>query len=167
MDNKSTTRGTATLPDPGPPPGTRVTTFVAHTELDGFVGGGGLTLAGGYRDFFVMVDANYTQTDMGFDDRFRAMVASARAGWNGKVGDVPLRIWVGGMYWDTRNTASSTVTTSDGGTLFFEADQGPRNPWNASVGTSIAFSRRWECFAEYGFNFDDVQVIATGLTFRF
>lgn len=49
----------------------------------------------------------------------------------------------------------------------FEADQGPANPWNASVGGSVALSRHWELFAEDGFNFDDVRLFATGLTFRF
>jgi len=28
-------------------------------------------------------------------------------------------------------------------------------------------NKRWELFAEYGFNFDDVHVVAAGLSFRF
>jgi hypothetical protein len=104
---------------------------------------------------------------MGFDDEFRALVASTRAGWNGKIGKIPTRLWVGAMYWDTENTASATVTIPDVGLVSFEADQGPAHPWNASVGASVAFSRHWEWFAEYGFNLDDVRVFATGLTFRF
>lgn len=38
----------------------------------------------------------------------------------------------------------------------FEADQGPKHPWNA-----------FELFAEYGFNPGDVTFFAGGLTFRF
>jgi hypothetical protein len=59
------------------------------------------------------------------------------------------------------------VFVPDQGTVSFEADQGPLNPWNASFGGSVAFSRHWECFFEYGFNLKDVRIILTGLTFRF
>ena len=167
VHNRSTTRGIVTVPELGPPPGSRSFNFTANTELDGFVGGGGLTLAGGYKQFFVMADANYTQTDMGFDDEFIALVVSMRTGWNGKIGTVPTRLWVGGMYWDTANTARATVDVPGEGLVRFEADQGPVHPWNASVGASVAFSRQWEGFAEYGFNLDDVHLFATGVTFRF
>jgi hypothetical protein len=98
---------------------------------------------------------------------FRALVGSVRTGWNGKVGDVPLRLWVGGSYWDTANTASSTVEVAGVGAVSFEADQGPRNPWNAVVGGSIVINRHWEGFTEYGFNFDDVHIVAAGVGFRF
>ncbi len=164
--NESTTRGTVTLPGPGPLPG-RSFDFSGESELDGFVGGGGLTLAAGYRELFVMADVNYSQTDMGFDDEFKALVASARIGWNGKIADRSMRFWGGVMYWDTYNTAIATVGVSGQGMVSFEADQGPEHPWNASIGTSIGLSRHWDFFAEYGFNFDDVQMFATGLTFRF
>jgi hypothetical protein len=155
------------VPRPGPLPGNRQTTIKAKTQLEGFVGGGGLTLAGGYREFFAMLDVNYTQTELGFDDRFRALIVSARVGWNGKVGPIPLRLWGGAAYWDTVNTAKGTVDIPDVGSLRFEADQGPKHPWNAVIGVSAAVHRRLELFAEYGFNFNDVAFFAGGLTFRF
>jgi hypothetical protein len=139
----------------------------ATTKLEGFVGGGGVTLAAGYRQFFAMADVNYTQTELGFDDRFRALVASGRVGWNGKVAAIPVRLWVGGAYWDTKNTASSTVEVPDVGTVRFEADQGPKHPWNAVVGGSVVIHRHLDVFAEYGFNPGDVTVVAAGLTLRF
>lgn len=114
-----------------------------------------------------MADVNYSQTDMGFDDRFRALIASARAGWNGKVGPVPLRLWAGGAYWDTKNTAEATTDVAGVGSVRFEADQGPKHPWNAVVGVSSAVHRHFELFAEYGFNPGDVTFFAGGLTVRF
>ena len=114
-----------------------------------------------------MADVNYTQTDLGFDDRFHALIASARAGWNGMVGPVPLRLWGGVAYWSTRNTARATVNVPDVGAVSFEADQGPKHPWNAIVGVSAALHRRFELFAEYGFGPTDVAFFAGGLTFRF
>jgi hypothetical protein len=58
-------------------------------------------VAGGYRSVFVLGDLNSSQTDLGFDDRFQALVATVRAGWNGRILDTPVRLWLGGMYWGT------------------------------------------------------------------
>ncbi len=167
VTNTSTTRGTVTLPTLLPGSGVRTFTVSATTDLDGFVGGAGLTLAGGYREFFAMGDVNYSQTDIGFDDKFRALIGSVRVGWNGKIQDVPTRFWVGGMYWGTRSTAKASVDVPNVGRVSFEADQGPVNPVNATVGGSVTLFRRWDAFVEYGFNGKDVQAISAGLTFRF
>ena len=156
-----------TIARPGPLPGTREFQIKTRTDLEGFVGGGGMSLAGGWRQLFAMVDVNYTKTDLGFDDRFRALIASGRVGWNGKVGAVPLRLWAGAAYWDTKNTAKATVDIPDVGRVRFEADQGPKHPWNAVVGVSSAVRRHLELFAEYGFNAADVTFFAGGLTVRF
>lgn len=156
-----------TVPRPGPLPGTRQFIIKSRPELEGFVGGGGLTLAGGYRQLFAMLDANYSQTNLGFEDNFRALIVSSRAGWNGRIGPVPLRLWVGGAFWDTANTAKSTVEVDGVGSVRFEADQGPKHPWNALVGTSAAIHKYVDLFAEYGFNGGDVTYFAGGLTFRF
>ena len=167
IHNTSDTNIQVTVPRPGPLPGTRQFNITAKSELEGFVGGGGVTVAGGYRQLFVMADVNYTQTEMGFDDRFRALIASARAGWNGQAGAIPLRLWVGGAYWDTKNTARSTVDVPDVGTVRFEADQGPKNPWNMVVGLSSSLHRHLDLFAEYGFSPGDLVFFAGGLTVRF
>ena len=167
VSNTTTTRGTATVPTLGPRPGVRMFNLSATTDLDGFVGGAGLTVAGGYRELFAMGDVNYSQTDIGFDDRFRALIGSIRVGWNGKIQEVPVRLWVGGMYWGTRSTAKASVDVPNVGRVSFEADQGPVNPLNATVGGSVTLFRRWDAFVEYGFNGKDVQAISAGLTFRF
>jgi hypothetical protein len=53
------------------------------------------------------------------------------------------------------------------GLVSFEADRGSASPWNAVVGGSVAFSRLWEWVVEHGFNLKDVQLVITGLAFRF
>jgi hypothetical protein len=167
IDNESTSVGQVTIPRPPPLPGNIVFDISIPTKIQGLVGGVGMTLAGGTKQFFLVADINISQTDLGFDDSFRAVVGSIRTGWNGKIGDVPTRIWIGGAYWDTANTASSTVDVPGVGRVSFQADQGPRNPWNMTLGASVVLGRHWDIFAEYGFNFDDVHIVATGLTFRF
>jgi len=148
-------------------PGTIDFNFTADTKLDGWAAGGGATLAAGYRQFFTVVDGNYSEADMEFDRRFEAVVVSFRAGWNGKLSRVPTRLWTGAAYWDTDNEALSSVNIPGVGKLAFEADQGPENHWNAVVGSSVVIHQQLEAFAEYGFNLDDVKTVATGLTFRF
>jgi hypothetical protein len=167
IDNVSDTNIAVTVPSPGPLSGSRQFTIRTRTELEGFLGGGGLSLVGGYRQFFAMADVNYSATDLGFDDRFRAVIASARIGWNGMVGSVPLRLWAGGAYWDTKNTARATTDVPGVGVVRFEADQGPKQPWNALVGVSAAFHRHVDLFAEYGFSPGDVTFFAAGVTIRF
>ena len=167
LENESTSTGHVTVPriaTPGPP---REFDIEIETSLSGFVLGGGMTLAAGYATFFITADANYSVTDIGFDDEFLALVASARAGWNGKFGEIPTRVWAGAAYWDTENTARSTVEVEGVGTVKFEADQGPAHPWNASIGGQVIFHNPWEAFAEYGFNFEDVQFFAGGIGYRF
>jgi hypothetical protein len=45
----------------------------------------GPPVAGGYRSLFVLGDLNYSQTDFGLDDRFKALIATVRAAWNGRI----------------------------------------------------------------------------------
>ena len=167
VSNNTTTRGTVTVPRPGPIPGDRTFNVSAKTQLEGFVAGGGTTLAGGYRQLFILGDVNYSQTDIGFDDRFRALIGSVRVGWNGKILNTPTRFWVGGMYWGTRGTAKATIDVPNVGVVKFEADQGPVHPFNPMVGAQVTLFRRWDAFIEYGFNTKDVQTITTGVSFRF
>jgi hypothetical protein len=167
VTNNTTTKGTVTVPRPGPRPGSLTFDVSKKTALEGFVGGVGLSVAGGYRSFFALGDLNYTQTDIGFDDRFKALVGSIRVGWNGKILDAPVRFWVGGVYWGTEATASATVAVPNVGRVSFEALEAPTHPLNATIGASITLFRRWDAFVEYGTNAKDVQTIATGLTFRF
>ena len=166
VTNNTTTKGTVTVPRLVLP-GSLTFDVSGKSHLDGFVGGAGLTLVGGYRQFFVLGDVNYTQTDIGFDDRFKALVGTVRVGWNGKILDAPVRLWLGGMYWGTEGTVSASVTVPNVGKVSFEALQAPTHPLNATIGGSVTLFRHWDLFVEYGTNAKDVQTFATGVTFRF
>jgi hypothetical protein len=124
----------------GQPPRTRRVTV--PTAMTGTVGGLGITLAGGYGPFFMALDSNGARADLGFDDRFHALVTSARVGWHGKAGGRPLRVWANATYWDTFATATGTVDDPEGGTLSFEVDQGPAHPWTYGLGAQVS-PRRW------------------------
>ena len=144
--NTADTRIDVVLPplQPGGPGRQRAVSVA--TEANGTVGGVGLTLAGGYGPFFMTYDVNFAQADMGFDDRFKAVVTSIRGGWNGSVRTTPLRAWMSVTDWNTYATASGSVTDPDGGTLSFEVDQGPAYRYTYGAGAQYA-AKRWLEFA--------------------
>ena len=78
--NNTTTKGTATVPTQASRSASQSFNVSATTDLDGFVGGLGLTAAVGYRSLFLLGDVNYSQTDIGFDDKFKALIGSIRTG---------------------------------------------------------------------------------------
>ena len=167
VSNSTLTRGIVTIPPLLPRGQPRTFEISKTTDLGGFVGGVGMTAAAGWREFFILADFNFSQTDIGFDNPFRALIGTVRAGWNGALLGAPVRLWVGGSYWGTKGTAKATVDVPDIGSVTFSALQGPLHPLNALVGANVTLFRRWEAFFEYGFNFDDVKIFAAGLSFRF
>jgi hypothetical protein len=137
------------------------------TILDGFVGGGGMTVAGGYENFFVVGDANYTQTDIRFSDRFTAIIATFRAGYRMSVAGHPLQLWVGEGYWNTRNTAKGQTDVPGLGRIEFEADQGPTHPWMTDFGTNIGFTKWFETVIDVGTDWHGGYLFVVGPTYRF
>jgi hypothetical protein len=167
IHNESATNIAVTLPPLQAGGEGRQFQSVVPTELDGTVGGLGMTLAGGVGHFFGAADVNVAKADLGFDDRFRAVVSSARAGWHGTAGSRPIRAWVNATYWDTFATAKGTVIDPDGGTLAFEVDQGPAYPWTYGVGLSYSPKPAWELSLDTGSDFHGGWYVAFVPVFRF
>jgi len=165
--NESETTFSASVPRPGPIPGTFDATTSATTKLEGFVGGAGLTLAAGYKQFFMVADTNYSQTDLGFDDRFRAFVASLRTGYQTSLADRNFQFFIGVSYWDTENTAKGHVRKPDGTRIDFEADQGPVSPWFMDFGFNVRLHGHFELTADVGVDFRGGFVLALVPVFRF
>ncbi|QJR14818.1 hypothetical protein [Usitatibacter palustris] len=140
--NKSDTNIDVTLPPLLPNGPTRRFQTTVPTSIEGTVKGLGVTLAGGYKSFFGALDVNWAKADIGFDERLKAVVSSARAGWHGTVDGRPLRVWVNATYWDTFAVAKGHVADPDGGTLNFEVEQGPKYPKTYGVGFQYS-PRKW------------------------
>jgi hypothetical protein len=163
LENTSEVDVTFTIPTL-PPGSTTNINVQSGGDLTGSVWGGGLQLAAGYGDFFLMLDGNYiySELDSLLDEVIQVAIYSARTGWNGEVNGVPTRIWIGGMYWDADRTVKGTI-----GDLSFEVLQGPTEPTNLTLGTNIEISKEWSLFAEYAFNFEDLRMLAFGTGYRF
>ena len=162
VHNNSTTNAHVTLL-----PGIIESDAVIETELDGMVGGVGVTLAGGYRHLFVVADYNYNKADLGFDENFTASIASLRAGWIGKIGDLPVQLWGGVGNWDTAATAKGHGVLDNGTRLTFEADQRPKTNWMYDIGGSFEFSKRFQLVVDIGADFDGGYLLVIGPTYRF
>jgi hypothetical protein len=165
--NESTTKIDVTLPPLLPGGSPRSFQFEMPTQLEGSVGGLGLTLAGGYDPFFMAFDVNAARADLGFDDRFKAVIMSARAGWNGKVALRPLRTWLNLTYWDTFAVAKGTAPDPNGGTLSFEVDQGPAYAYTYGAGLMYSPSKWMEIATDVGTDFHGGWYVAVVPVVRF
>jgi hypothetical protein len=119
--NQSDSRVTVNIPLPINP--TDVTLDVP-TRQEGPTWGFGTNLAAGYGDWFISGDGSWIHADMSDFAVIEAFLGSIRSGWNGKVDDVPVRLWGGATYWDTATTIEGSAPTS-GGTLGSSSTRGP------------------------------------------
>ena len=167
VHNESDTSANITVSTPGPGGGDAVYERTVTTKLDGMIGGLGFALAGGYRNFFLVADCSYIQSDLGFDDDFTAVIATVRAGYRGKIGSLPLQIWFGVGSWDTAATAVGHTDLPGGGRFVFEADQQPHTQWMYDVGANLEFSKKFQLVADIGADFDGGYLLVVGPTWRF
>jgi hypothetical protein len=165
--NESDTTANITVPAPGPGGGDVVFERRITSELDGVIGGLGFALAGGYGNFFLVADASYIQSDLGFDDNFSATIATVRAGYRGTVGTLPLQTWLGVGSWDTAATAIGHTDLPGGVRFTFEADQRPHTKWMYDVGANFEFSKQFQLVADVGFDFEGGYLLVLGPTWRF
>lgn len=166
--NTSTTRIDVTLPPLLPNGPTRRYHFEIPTEIQGSVGGVGLTLAGGYGPYFMAYDVNAIQADLGFDNRFKGVISSIRAGWYGETGRKPIRAWVNVTDWNTFATATGTATDpGTGNALSFEVDQGPVYRYTYGVGSQYGALKWLDLAVDGGTDFHGGWYLALVPVIRF
>ena len=139
------------------------TPFVIKYEAD--VLGYGTTIAGGYKDFFGMIDANQTTADLDISDTDAdATVISARIGWNGKLGGFTGVLWVGAMYQDIEQTLDLPIDIGDA-ILDVSIEQSTQSSTNYLIGGQWDVNRSISVLAEFGFGDRESQML--NLTYRF
>ena len=141
------------------------TTAAVLLNFTGDVVGWGTTIAGGYKDFFGMIDYNHTKADISlFTTDAIAKVTSARIGWNGKLGGFAGTIWVGAMHQDIANTLEIQVDVGDD-VLDVSLYQEAAHPTNYLIGAQWDINRSFSVLAEFGFGKRTSQMI--NLNYRF
>jgi hypothetical protein len=137
--------------------------LVVKTEGD--VTGYGTTVAGGYKDFFGMIDYNRTRADIDiFSNDAISKVTSARIGWNGQLGGFTGVLWVGAMHQDIANTLEVPVDIGED-VLEVELDQSVQNPVNFLFGGQWDINRSFSILAEFGIGKRQSQMINLNLRF--
>ena len=131
----------------------------------GDVTGYGTTIAGGYKDFFGMVDYNRTTADLDISRTdAEATVISSRIGWNGKLGGFTGVLWVGVMYQDIAQYLDLEVDIGDS-LLEVTIQQETQAAYNYTVGGQWDINRSFAILAEFGFGQRKSQML--NLTYRF
>jgi len=141
-------------------------------DYNGFIYGGGMTLAAGYKHIFGTFTANYTWGDIDLKngtglsfidpDSIETLVLTPKVGWRFDQGAV----WVGGFYQFTSYVQSGRFNLGPPlGVINFQASVEDKSPWNYVVGGEYKLFDHWNLMAEGGFG-DRDQVLA-GITYRF
>jgi hypothetical protein len=120
---------------------------------------GGITLAGGYKNFFGSLDANYSYSEIDVvDGDIETLTISPRLG---VLVDPALikgsfALWIGAMYMDYKQTVTDSVDLNEldpklpSVDLEFEIDIENEEPWNFLMGGQWEISKRWQMMVEGG-----------------
>ncbi|HEY3592068.1 MAG TPA: hypothetical protein VGL07_18665 [Buttiauxella sp.] len=140
-------------------------------DFEGRTWGTGFTLAGGYKNWFTLVDTNYTRTEFDIlDGKISAVTVSPRVGYRfempGISGPSHLSIWVGAMYQNVDQEFKgnlsdlhmppelqpliSSVNVDDQGR--FDVKQHLSSPWNTLIGAQYEITKNFNLLTEIGFN---------------
>ncbi|HGA3035470.1 TPA: hypothetical protein ACIR5O_001975 [Klebsiella aerogenes] len=140
-------------------------------DFKGTTWGGGFTLAGGYENWFALVDTNYTRTDFDIlDGSISAVTVSPRFGYRfnlqGISGPSHLSVWVGSMYQDVQQEFKGNLAdlhmppqlqpliaaVNKDGDGKFDVKQKLTSPWNMLIGAQYEITRNFNVLTEFGFN---------------
>ena len=172
--------GGETKPEIRLPDGSSISSSVTYSRA--LYGGGG-TLAGGYRAFFITADANFTTGAVQSDDgqigsrNLYSITFTPRAGANfssGMLGEGA--VWIGGMYMDFAQEVRDVIDLADRNPVLpiivgqDEIDYTVRiqakEPWNLLLGGNWQVNKRWSIAVELGGVLDRFQSTVSAM-FRF
>lgn len=143
-------------------------------DFKGVTYGAGTVLAGGYENWFVLTDINYTQTRFDIlDGSIEAFTVSPRVGYRFDLpafdtlhmGPSRLNVWVGTMYQDIQQEFRGKLSdlnmpaelqslmklADQNGKGRFKVKQHLQSPWNVLLGTQYEITRNFNVTTEFGF----------------
>jgi hypothetical protein len=165
---------TVNVPGIGPVPILDPATLNFDIDYNGTTYGGGITLAGGYKDFFGSLDANYTYTDINLvNGDIKTLTISPRLGVlvDPAIIKGSFAFWIGAMYMDYKQTVTDSVNLKKLDSrlpavdLDFEIDIKNEEHWNFLMGSQWEITKRWQITVEGGVG--NRRQIVLGSSFRF
>ena len=149
-------------------------TIHLNIDYNGFTFGGGITLAGGYENFFGSLDTNYTYSTVDImDGRVDTITVAPRLGLLMNPPDIKgsIAMWIGAMYMHYKQTVTDDISLQELDPklppveLAFNLDIENEYPWCFLFGGQWEISKRLQIMAEGGVG-DRGQVV-TGISYRF
>jgi hypothetical protein len=119
-------------------------------DYDGWMYGGGVSIAGGWDRYFAVVTANYTKTDLDLtDSKVKAWVVTPKLGMHFDR----TAVWIGAMYQDAQEEHRGQVEIPFFGTVPFQVLLEEKEPWNLQAGFTTGLGRNgdWNLTVEGGF----------------
>ena len=162
------------LPIIGPTPITDPKRIKFNIDYNGTTVGGGVTLAGGYKDFFGSLDVNYTQSNIDVvDGEIKTLTVSPRLGVLVDPAAIKgfFALWVGAMYMDYKQTVTDDINLNEldprlpSVEIDFEIDVKNEEHWNFLFGGQWEITKRWQVMAEGGVG--NRRQVILGAFFRF
>ena len=149
-------------------------TIDLNIDYNGTTYGGGMTLAGGYKNFFASVDGNYTYSNVDIvDGDIKTWTISPRFGMlvNSPAIKGSLAFWVGAMYMNYKQTITDDINLNEldprlpSVEIDFKLDVENEQPWNFIFGGQWEITKRWQFMAEGGVG--DRKQLILGAFIRF
>lgn len=149
-------------------------------DLDGNMYGGGFVLAGGHGNWFTLVDASFTKTNLTvIDGGIDSFVATPRVGYDFTNHGTPIRAWVGAQYQDIQQSLSGNISDldlpSELASLIdlvnrdeegrFNVEQSLATAWSPVAGFQYTFNKTFNVIGE--FSFGERQSVFVTLDTRF
>lgn len=142
-------------------------------KYEGITYGVGTVLAGGYKDFFSLVDFNYTSTSLDIiEGNISAFVISPKIGYNFDFYNTKNSIWIGTMYQNITQTLKGDINNlitfpkgikvKDGK---FEVKESTSSPWNNVIGFRSEINKSVEFTTEVGFGKRKSVTLSLGYRF--
>lgn len=135
-------------------------------DLDGDMYGGGVVLAGGYKEWFTLVDASYTKTNLTvIEGGIDSIVVTPRLGYDFTNYGVPIRVWGGAQYQNIEQTLKGRISelnlppelyrlielVNADNEGRFTVEQSLTSEWNAVVGFNYVINKNVNLVGEFGF----------------
>lgn len=144
-------------------PATIVRNAPFKLDLDGNMYGAGIVVAGGYQEWFTIIDASYTKTNMTvIDGGIDSIVVTPRFGYDFTNHGHPIRLWIGGQYQNIQQTLKGDISDlfgaelaslveQEGETGRFEVKQELESEWNTVLGFNYVINPTFNVIGEFGF----------------
>ena len=131
-------------------------------DYEGVVYGGGVTLAGGWDDYFITLTAALMETELDTStSSINAWILSPKVGMAGRYGAV----WIGAMFQQTDEQHEGNIVVPIYDSVDYDVEFEQKESWNGSVGITTGIGKNWQIDLEGGFG--DRMHASFSTTYRF